>query len=645
MPEQCPPTGAVFLSYASEDADAAARICETLRAAGVEVWFDKSELRGGDAWDSQIKKQIHECALFIPLISAHTNARSEGYFRGEWHLAIRRLHNMAEDAAFLVPVVIDDTREAGARVPEVFFQAHWTWLPGGETPPAFLKRVRELLGLDPGPTGKAATPTANVPSAVSGVRTRLHDTSILRRFGAPLIALLLILSGGAFWYYQATNSTPAAIPVPATSRDTQAAAVPAEASVAVLPFVNMSSDPEQEYFSDGLSEQVLNLLSKVPGLRVIARTSSFAFKGKDMDVATIGQRLNVAYVLEGSVRKSGNRVRINAQLIDTANSSHQWSETYDRELSDIFSLQDEIALAVVHELQVALQSDELPSRSTKTGIEAFNLFLRGEFLRAQHTEESLNRAVEYYEKALGIDPQYAEAWAALAYVHTILANEGFTDFSIGFEKARASARKAHNLNPNLARAHLALGSVQQFHDWDWIAADASFDKAIALAPGDADVLANASFSANLLGDLDLGMDLCKQAVAHDPVAPFPRSTLAASYMYAGQLDQAEKEMRATLEISPDFSFGRYLLGVILLLKGQATPALKVALEQSNELWGLALLPLAYYAAGQVDASDAALKKLIEVGADKSAYQIAEAYAFRGQHDLAFTWLDRAYSQR
>src|SRR5688572_29073170 len=155
MPEQCPPTGAVFLSYASEDAEAAARICEALRTAGVEVWFDRNELRGGDAWDSQIKKQIHDCALFIPLISAHTNARIEGYFRGEWHLATRRLVNRAHDAAFLMPVVVDETREADARVPEEFLQTQWTWLPGGEAPPAFAMRVRQLLGLD-----YAAAPSA-----------------------------------------------------------------------------------------------------------------------------------------------------------------------------------------------------------------------------------------------------------------------------------------------------------------------------------------------------------------------------------------------------------------------------------------------------------------------------------------------------
>ena len=216
MPEQSLPAGAVFLSYASEDADAAARICEALRAAGVEVWFDRSELRGGDAWDSQIKKQIHDCALFVPLISAHTNARTEGYFRGEWNLATRRLVNIADDAAFLVPVVVDETREADARVPEEFLRAQWTRLPGGETPPAFAQRVRQLLGLDraPVPTAKAAATGAIEPSARSPGSVRPRGYAARAPVRTPLIALLLVLGGGVFWYFQGASDAPAAKPAP-----------------------------------------------------------------------------------------------------------------------------------------------------------------------------------------------------------------------------------------------------------------------------------------------------------------------------------------------------------------------------------------------------------------------------------------------
>ena len=300
----------------------------------------------------------------------------------------------------------------------------------------------------------------------------------------------------------------------------------------MLPFVNMSSDPEQEYFSDGLSEQVLNLLSKVPELRVIARTSSFAFKGKkDVDVATIGQRLNVAHVLEGSVRKSGNRVRITAQLIDTANSSHQWSETYDRELTDIFAVQDEIALAVVDQLKLALLSDDLPARSTTTSLEAYNFYLQGRHFSNQITEKSLAKAAEFYAKALAADPGYAEAWAELAFVQSYMATAGIgvKEQAGGFNKARASAQKALDLNPDLARAHFVLGSIQFLADWDWSKADASFKKAMALDPSAADTLSLAGLLALILGARDAGIDLSRKAVALDPVAAIPRFGLALTY--------------------------------------------------------------------------------------------------------------------
>ena len=245
----------------------------------------------------------------------------------------------------------------------------------------------------------------------------------MRRFGLRPYCAAAGTGRWSFLVLPKPNDAPAAKPEP-TDRWSfvDRAAIPEDASIAVLPFVNMSSDPEQEYFSDGLAEQVLNLLSKVPELRVIARTSSFAFKGKeDVDMATIGQRLNVAHVLEGSVRKSGNRVRITAQLIEAADSSHQWSETYDRELTDIFAVQDEIALAVVDQLKLALLNDDLPARSTTTSLEAYNLYLQGRYFSNQFHEKGLAKAAEFYAKALAADPGYAEAWAELAFVQTYMA--------------------------------------------------------------------------------------------------------------------------------------------------------------------------------------------------------------------------------
>jgi TolB-like protein/Tfp pilus assembly protein PilF len=425
----------------------------------------------------------------------------------------------------------------------------------------------------------------------------------------------------------------------------------------VLPFVNMSSDPEQEYFSDGMAEQVLNLLSKVPELRVIARTSSFAFKSKEsVDVATIGQRLNVAHVLEGSVRKSGNRVRVTAQLINVADSSHQWSETYDRELTDIFAVQDEIALAVVDRLKLALLNDGLPARSTTTSLEAYNFYLQGRHFASQTTEKGLAKAAEFYAKALDADPGYAEAWAELAFVQSFMASyfvsavidsEGIrgTEQTVGFNKARASAQKALALNPNLARAHFVLGSIQFLSDWDWLKADASLKKAIALDPSARETLSVAGYSALIVGARDTGIDLCQKAVALDPIAEIPRYTLATVYLIVDQLDEAEKEARALIELSPEAAGGWSLLGTILLQKGQVAPALEMMLKESVEWSRLLGLSLAYHAAGQKQESNAALRELIEKHATIAAYQVAEAYAYRGEIEEALDWLERAFRQR
>src|SRR5262245_17315613 len=258
---------AVFLSYASEDAEAAQRICDALRTAGVEVWFDANELRGGDVWDASIRTQIRECALFVPIVSANTDRRGEGYFRLEWKLAVDRSHLMADDHAFLVPVAIDGTVDANRRVPDKFREVQWTRLLGGETPANFVEHVRRILS-GSGPALRAAPSSAAAPAQRA-------------------------------------------------------------ASIAVLPFMNMSRDQEDEYFADGLAEELLNVLSKIGGLRVAARTSAFQFKGKHDDIAVIGRKLNVDTVLEGSVRKAGNRLRVSVQLVKVADGLHLWSETYD----------------------------------------------------------------------------------------------------------------------------------------------------------------------------------------------------------------------------------------------------------------------------------------------------------------------------
>src|SRR5579872_6711347 len=402
------PQKAVFLSYASQDAEPASRICDALTAAGVEVWFDQSALRGGDAWDSSIRRQIKACALFIPVISENSHARVEGYFRLEWKLAVDRSHLIAPDQPFLLPVVIDDTPQIDERIPERFRDLQWTRAPDGETPPAFVDRVLRLLSREPAPA-PVRSPSVTAPRGPAPTRSAPPSPPLTR----PRQPALLVIAAHAlvgegylaldkfFLSKRTTNGVQSSATSP--SAGLTPSAIP-EKSIAVLPFVNMSSDKEQEYFSDGLTEEMIDLLGQVPGLRVPARTSSFYFKGRNDSLASMAQQLKVANVLEGSVRKAGKRLRITAQLVRADNGYQLWSQAYDRDDTDVFAVQDDIAKAVVSALQVKL-AGEAPATGSRgtTNPEAYNQYLLGRQLDRRDSPEADRHAVEAYRKALALD--------------------------------------------------------------------------------------------------------------------------------------------------------------------------------------------------------------------------------------------------
>ena len=339
-------TGAVFLSYASEDTAAAERIATALRAAGIEVWFDKSELRGGEARDRQIHKQIHDCALFVAIISTHSDARKEGYFRREWRLAVERTADMAEDLPFLLPVVIDGTTDATARVPDRFREVQWSHLPGAEVSAAFVEHVHRLLL----PVESNAPATSRRARGPASPATPTMGPRALWGSKPALLVAVAVVMVGAVAYFAIDRSW---ISKPAAS----AVFAPPPHSIAVLPFVNMSGDKDQEYFSDGLTEELLNSLAEVNELHVAARTSAFSFKGKDTDIGTIARKLNVGAVLEGSVRRSGNTLRVTTELINAVTGFHLWSHIYDRDLGDVLKLETDIAGAVASALKVSLLGD------------------------------------------------------------------------------------------------------------------------------------------------------------------------------------------------------------------------------------------------------------------------------------------------
>jgi TolB-like protein/Flp pilus assembly protein TadD len=636
MPEPSSPTAAVFLSYASQDAEAAARICEALRASGVEVWFDQSELRGGDAWDSKIKKQIHECSLFIPLISAHTNARTEGYFRREWKLAARRLLDLADDAAFLVPVVIDGTREAHARVPEEFLGVQWTRLLDGETPPTFTLRIRQLLGSDNAAKSlPQSTVTATIESGSRGRGSALPNAAPRAwRVGFAVVALLLVLGGGIFfWYYQRVRDVPSTQHTPEKQSPLAEAAIH-EKSIAVLPFVNMSSDKEQEYFSDGLSEELLNLLAKVPELRVAARTSSFYFKGKDIKLSDVARELRVENVLEGSVRKSGNRVRITAQLIRASDGYHVWSETYDRTLEDIFTVQEEIAAAVVSQLKATLLG--APPKVHKTTPEAYALYLQAQQLSRQGTNRRED-SIALYKQVLAIDPDYVPAWFWLAAWYMGPTEEDR-------KLARETFGKALAIDPDYAPAHAALGSMALHWDNDLAASARHLEHALELDPTDPVALFVGMELNEALGRLNKSVAMMEYLVSRDPMDFSYHYMLGTAYIDAGRLDDAIGSFRAALKLAPNALGLHAGIGDALLLKRQYEAAMSEYRSEPNEPEQLAGLACAHYSLGQHRESDAILAKLIKKHAD-SAYLIATTFAWRGERGRAFEWLEKMAATR
>jgi len=411
-------------------------------------------------------------------------------------------------------------------------------------------------------------------------------------------------------------------------------------SIAVLPFVNMSDDASNEYFSDGISEELLNLLTKIPELRVSARTSSFSFKGQNLEIPEIAARLNVAHILEGSVRKSGNQVRITAQLVKADDGFHLWSETYDRTLDNIFAIQDEIALAVVAQLKIVLLSDAPMVRETDP--QAYALVLQARYLVRQSTADGLEKAIALLEQALAIDPGYAVAWAGLARVYNIQAGQGdVRPFDEGYTLAREAIDKALALDPEYAPAHESLAQIAMVYDRDLMAAAQHYERALALDPANPSSISSAAELAANLGRLDQAIALAEYAVARDPVNPVGVDRLGIYYLYAGRLDEAITSLRTALALSPESLGTNYLINTALLLKGEPEAALEVIQKETSGTKRLYGLAIAYHALGQTAASDSMLAELIEKYEKDSAYNIAYVLAFRGEADRAFEWLNKA----
>jgi TolB-like protein/Tfp pilus assembly protein PilF len=601
---------AVFLSYASDDAEAAGRICEALRAASIEVWFDRSELRGGEAWDRQIHERIRDCRLFVAIISAHTEARDEGYFRREWKLAVDRTNDMAEHKAFLVPVAIDDTPERDASVPDKFRHVQWTRLRGGETTPAFVARIITLISAEhpsPAPAVESGMPPPVVQSRPAS-----------RRLGSSvgIAASLIVVAGGwLVWHFAGTHAPVA---------PTHDASAIADKSIAVLPFVNMSGDAQDDYLGQGLSEELSNRLTKIAQLRVAARTSAFAFKGKDMDVSEIAARLGVRYVVQGSVKRQGDRLRVTAALVDGATGSNRWSNAYEPSVADFFAVEDDIAGQVMQALELILAERPKPpqARAGNGNPIAYDFYLQGlAYLRQPKSTKTLEAADQLFERALSEQPAFSRAQAGLC--ETRVERYVLEKVPAYVASAEQACTNAEALDSDAAEVHMAVGRLRLVMG-NAAAAEASFRRALALVPLSPDALiglgesleaggkaaeAERSYQRAIIAQsqyaaahLAYGNFLFSRGRAAEAISVYERATLltpdnpnafsnlGGAYLQMGDFDKAAAAFDRSLELEPrrasysNAGTVRYYLGQYAEAAELYRKAIELA-PADHRLWG------------------------------------------------------------
>lgn len=448
-----------------------------------------------------------------------------------------------------------------------------------------------------------------------------------------------------------------------TMLSSETKSAPNEKSVAVLAFANLSDDQGSEYFSDGISEELLTVLQKIPGLHVAARTSAFSFKGKNATAQEIGQKLGVAHLVEGSVRKAGPIVRIAARLTKAESGQQLWSENYTRDLKDVFAVQTELAQTIVGQLsgqltggtanpeaKAAIQAQvQAAEKGGTKNVEAHQHYLQGRFYTNRHSEKNAGQALVEYQRAVELDPSFALAWAGLAETHLwyckFSTEGGLAGFDAILARARETAARALGLEPNLPEALRARADIQINFDFDWKGAGETLRNALALAPADPALLAHSGALAGAKGDTAHAIALYRKAAALDPVNPLARSLLGFSLSITGNFAEAKTEFARVVELNPAKPWAHAGPGISSLLQGKFEEAALAAQDDAAEFARLVIVAMARWSQRRIPESDAALARLIESMSGTAAYQIAEVHAYRGEKDRAFEWLERARRQR
>jgi TolB-like protein len=616
----------VFISYASHDATLAQRVCSALEAAGFPCWIAPRNVVPGTLYAGGIVRAIDESTILILILSKHAVVSA--------HVG-KELERAASKRHPIIALRVD-TEPPTPDFEYFLNESQWIEVGAGGSDAAIAQLVGAVGQHLSAASG--ATP-AHAPQALA---TKPKAEAPRRVWLIAGVLTVLALAAAYFMAEKAWLSQHATLKHETTVTPT----VVSDKSIAVLPFVDMSEKKDQEYFADGMAEEIIDLLVKIPELKVIGRTSSFQFKGKTEDLRTIGTKLGVAYVLEGSVRKSGDHLRVTAQLIICKDGTHLWSQTYDRELSDVLKMQDEIAASLVRALQIEVGAiDGIASRPALRSTEAYTLYLQGRHAYERFDQQGFEQALIDSQRALDLDPALVDAKFGLAITYISLGEFGIMPPAVAFERARHGFEDVLRLDPNNARGHMGLAGIYGVYDWDWPAVDRELKLARAITPNDSLIPVIAAQQSLSMGRWDEALKLANAAVALDPLNASGYYFLSAAQVRRGRMAEAEAAMRRVLEISPTFTWAHYSLGTALLLRSQPEAALAEYLKEPSDRGRLQGSAMAYSALGRKADSDAALAQTLKrYGADYPA-GIATVYGFRGESDEAFKWLDRAYEQK
>jgi serine/threonine-protein kinase len=416
---------------------------------------------------------------------------------------------------------------------------------------------------------------------------------------------------------------------------------PNNKTIAVMPFTNMSGNPTDDYFSDGITEEILTELAKIADLKVISRTTMTRYKGSKKTLREIGDELNAGVILEGSVRRAGDQVRITAQLVDAGTDANLWAETYDKQFKQIFEVQRDVARNITFALRAKLSNgeNERIDKQSSSNTEAYNLYLQGSYFLNKSGRENMARAREFFMQAQLLDPNDARIWVGIG--RTI--DDRDAPAIVVSQQMREAAQKAISLDDKLASAYALLARVKRTYEWDWAGAEIDYQKALSLEPGNAQIIAGLASLKSTLGKYDEAINLTRDLIDRDPVTARNYQLLAFRMTYVNRLDEAIAACKKALELDPQSAYSHTVLSGIYLLKGEPEYALAEAEKETDEAWRLYDLALAYFASGQKSRADQALKDYLDKYKDVAAFQIAQIYAFRNEADKAFEWLETAYS--